>query len=1368
MSPHFPSTKCKSPSTLIQARCGIWETSRPSIRKGALSLPSHTGTTAQNFLADKESGVSPHFPNIRRRSNQEDMTQGPGKSQVRARREGGRPSPQATSHVPFQTVLQEFLAHEKVSSGGIGKPPPKDLTRRSQEDRTQGPGTSRAGGVVSDGVSGGQSVLGDVTTGDDDNKQGQAVTVVCLSSSGEESVVGSRGGVDPESGQAVTVVCPGISGGMSVDAPGGPSVLGDVSEGTGGVVTTAGQAVTVVCSGTSGEVGDDAPGGQSMLGDVPTGEEGCFSRGRGHGPVSPIWAGARSCEQLEGRGRGPVSPTWAGAAAPAPEPQGDARGGQAVPQVTTFMSYNSTGIDQNKCKWIKYVANNEGVNYTTLQEHFKTVKSTAQWFCGQFKEYSTYVTQAYRLPGTANGRGRGGLVQLCLRDTAVPRTRVATKSPRLQAQVLSFPTCKVLWVNGYMPCDPQLQTFDDSELLATLAEVENLIVANAGCEVIWAADLNYEASRDNHFTRTVSAALKKMGLVSVWEDHPVDFTHVHTDGVSTSTIDHFLVSRKLRREVVACKAVHSGDNLSRHSPIILSLRLGDVCSHQAPTQPPPRRSPAWAKATGEELHNYTAALHNKLLELKTPVSLEQCKDPSCRDGNHDQERDDLVLDVLCSIVESSYSCLPLTGKAGGTGTGSGSGPGHRDRDRDILPGWTTEVEPFCKASKLAYKRWTDAGKPRNGPLLADKLRSHALFRHAVKRVKRCDKLSKAKGLFNAAMSGDLDLFKEMKRVKSGGGQMEEMADTVDGSTGEEEIAGTFAKIFNTLYNSSESNAEMEEIQRKLQELVRVEDSVGEVEKVTEALVKKAVGTLKSQKMDVSQGFSSDALLNGPDILFKKLASIFRSWLRHGKVTRQVLACAIIPLVKGSKDPARTDSYRAIASSSLLLKLFERCVIMIWGDHLSTDSLQFGFKKKCSTGQATWLAQEVMQHYLRQGTKPVAVVLDCTKAFDLAKFNILFTRLLDSGMPAVVVRVLAQSYRAQEAWVRWGRLSCSSTFRIANGTRQGSVASPAFWCIYLDPLFLELRRSGIGCHLGGIYVGVVGYADDLLLLAPSRDAAQRMLQICEKFTNNNNILFSTDPDPTKSKSKCIHVVGPREQKVKPAPLILGGRELPWVPRAEHLGHTLCEDGTSSQDCREKRAQFIDSSVKIRESFDFAHPADQITCVEKYCSAAYGSNLWDFTTNEAAMYTNAWRTGHKVAWDVPRGCRSYLVDTVLAPHVDNMRASLLHRQVGFFHGLLRGPSREAAVAALLASRDKRTTIGANLALIADMTNMDPWTAGKRELRAALEESMRPKIPDGEEWRVPALHKLLSARILAKYMCDKGEEVRLQELIDSICVN
>ena len=67
-------------------------------------------------------------------------------------------------------------------------------------------------------------------------------------------------------------------------------------------------------------------------------------------------------------------------------------------------------------------------------------------------------------------------------------------------------------------------------------------------------------------------------------------------------------------------------------------------------------------------------------------------------------------------------------------------------------------------------------------------------------------------------------------------------------------------------------------------------------------------------------------------------------------------------------------------------------------------------------------------------------------------------------------------------------------------------------------------------------------------------------------------------------------GPRGARLKrPVPLQLCGRPLPWVERAEHLGHALHQDGTMTQDTLEKRAQFIDTSVKIRESFHFAHPA-----------------------------------------------------------------------------------------------------------------------------------------------------------------------------------
>ena len=99
--------------------------------------------------------------------------------------------------------------------------------------------------------------------------------------------------------------------------------------------------------------------------------------------------------------------------------------------------------------------------------------------------------------------------------------------------------------------------------------------------------------------------------------------------------------------------------------------------------------------------------------------------------------------------------------------------------------------------------------------------------------------------------------------------------------------------------------------------------------------------MKYKKSDVSGWYTSDALLNAPDILFEQFA---RSWLTHGTITPCLLACSFLPLLKSTlKDPSDPSSYRAIAGSSLILKLFENVVLLVWGHHLASDSLQFGFR-----------------------------------------------------------------------------------------------------------------------------------------------------------------------------------------------------------------------------------------------------------------------------------------------------------------------------------------------------------------------------------------------------------------------------------------
>ena len=136
-------------------------------------------------------------------------------------------------------------------------------------------------------------------------------------------------------------------------------------------------------------------------------------------------------------------------------------------------------------------------------------------------------------------------------------------------------------------------------------------------------------------------------------------------------------------------------------------------------------------------------------------------------------------------------------------------------------------------------------------------------------------------------------------------------------------------------------------------------SAMEIGKVTGQVVKDACCRMRPGKNDVTEVYSSDVFLHAPDTLFVHLAAVFRSFLFHGTVTLQILCCAFLPLFKGGlKNPDVFDSYRAIAGASQLLKLFEYVIIMVWGDRLRSESMQFGFKKGLSTTECTWLVHEV--------------------------------------------------------------------------------------------------------------------------------------------------------------------------------------------------------------------------------------------------------------------------------------------------------------------------------------------------------------------------------------------------------------------------
>ena len=279
-------------------------------------------------------------------------------------------------------------------------------------------------------------------------------------------------------------------------------------------------------------------------------------------------------------------------------------------------------------------------------------------------------------------------------------------SKRVQAQILNFPKTRLLWINAYLPTDPHTSpiVFDDTALLAVLNDIEAVMDNTQFDDVLISADMNWDMSRQTGFAVTVRRFIDRLNLCSVWEEHPIDFTHIHTDNKTVSTLDHFICNARLLEFVTECNVMHFGDNTSRHSPIVLKLDLGSLPARERSNPVRPKR-PAWYKATEDQANNYTKTLEEKLAAVPVPDCL-NCQDIKCNSAAHSNARDGYVLDVLGAVIESSHATIPMVG----------GGQGRVKPDSGCVPGWREQVALQRKTAVFWHSVWLSAGRPNTGQL----------------------------------------------------------------------------------------------------------------------------------------------------------------------------------------------------------------------------------------------------------------------------------------------------------------------------------------------------------------------------------------------------------------------------------------------------------------------------------------------------------------------------------------------------------------------------------------------------------------------------------------------------------------------------
>ncbi|XP_026316446.1 uncharacterized protein LOC113227690 [Hyposmocoma kahamanoa] len=133
---------------------------------------------------------------------------------------------------------------------------------------------------------------------------------------------------------------------------------------------------------------------------------------------------------------------------------------------------------------------------------------------------------------------------------------------------------------------------------------------------------------------------------------------------------------------------------------------------------------------------------------------------------------------------------------------------------------------------------------------------------------------------------------------------------------------------------------------------------------------------------------------------------------------------------------------------------------------------------------------------------------------------------------------------------------------------------------------ELSSSMVGCHIDGVCVNNISYADDMVLLSPSIRALMSLLQICESYAHT----------PMDSGTKCYNIM---------PNVTLCGAPLKVVSRFKYLGHWITDDLSDNVDIeRERRSLWV---IYTRRTYNglrvqYNNAFRVLLGLPRYCSAS----------------------------------------------------------------------------------------------------------------------------------------------------------------------